>query len=329
MSSYFPQIKYFMSKIDKWDDAKPSKWNDAFSLVHIQSSVNRYRQPAYFVPSPSGIPKPLLLSLHTWSGDYSQFDPLAEMALNADWNYIHPDFRGPNWTKEACLNNQVISDIDDAIQFAIDNGSVDTANIFVAGASGGGHATLGSYLNLSHSVKAFLAWVPISDLIAWYHQSKCRNTKYAQDILKCTSDGSVLNEDEARRRSPLYWEPPLEPRGRLEIFAGINDGYTGSVPISQSILFFNKLVEHYGYTECKVGENDMIKLLTRGFETPGTPKKLGDRLVIYEKVTEPVSLIIFDGTHEMLPEYCFSRMQHLAEQGAAVGANSAALDSPR
>jgi len=121
--------------------------------------------------------EPLIVSLHTWSGDYSQNDPLAEMARKEGWNYIHPDFRGPNRTRDACLSKKAITDIDDAVQYAKDNGNgnVDMNNIFIVGASGGGYATLGSYLKISHQIKAFLSWVPISDLSAWFHQSKNRN----------------------------------------------------------------------------------------------------------------------------------------------------------
>jgi pimeloyl-ACP methyl ester carboxylesterase len=264
---FYPPIKsYLTAQMNRQDDLTTTKWPDAFSVVQIRSSADGSLQPAYVFAAPPGVAKPLLVSLHTWSGNYAQNDPLAEMARNEGWNYIHPDFRGPNHTKEACLSKKGISDIDDAIQYAIDNGSVDVGNIFVVGASGGGYATLGAYLKSYHRVKAFLSWVPISDLISWFHQSKSRHTEYAEDILHCTSDGMSLDENEARLRSPIFWDMPTTPKGRLEIYAGINDGYTGSVPISHSVLFFNRLVENYGYAESRVDASDLVKLLTRGME---------------------------------------------------------------
>ena len=93
---------------------------------------------------------------------------------------------------DACLSNKALADIDDAIQYAKDNGHVDTNNVFVVGVSGGGYATLGLYLRVSHQIKTFFSWVPVSDLSAWFYQSKNRNAKYAQDILQCTSDGITL-----------------------------------------------------------------------------------------------------------------------------------------
>ena len=78
--------------------------------------------------------------MHTWSGDYNQEDPLAKEVLLRDWNYIHPDFRGPNNNSNACGSSLVITDLEDAIQFAINHGIVDTANTHIIGVSGGGYA---------------------------------------------------------------------------------------------------------------------------------------------------------------------------------------------
>ena len=297
---YFPKItSRLISKIN----TSRTSWNDGFSIAKIPSSVDDSLQSAYFLESKPGILKPLIVSLHTWSGDYSQDDPLAEMAKNEGWNYIHPDFRGPNWSLDACLSKKALTDIDDAIQYAKDNGYVDMNNIFVVGTSGGGYAAIGSYLETSHQVNTFFSWVPISDLSAWFHQSKNRNANYAQNILACTSDGNTFNETKARERSPLYWDMPVKPKGRLEIYAGLNDGYTGSVPISHSILFFNRVVEHYGYVHSKVEQTDIVNLLTRGIERNEVSSTIGGREVVYRKNTELISLVIFDGTHEGVPEY--------------------------
>lgn len=301
-----------------WDNTLETNWSDEFALIEIPSSIDSTSQPVYFYASQPGIPKPLVVSLHTWSGDYAQYDPLAKIVRKSGWNYIHPDFRGPNWTKDACLSKKAIADINDSIQYAKDNANVDTSNIFVVGVSGGGYATLGSYLKTKHKVRAFLSWAPISDLTAWYYQSKSRGTKYAGNILKCTSDGEDFNQQKAEERSPISWEMPEKPKGQLEIYAGINDGYTGSVPISHSIMFFNRLVKHYGYTGSVVGQADIIKLLTRSIERTKTLSTIGGREVVYKRDTKPVSLVIFDGTHEMLTEYCFNRIKQIAVRGAAV-----------
>lgn len=327
MGHFYPQIRSRLSStINIWDNKKEVDWPEEFSLVTISSSADGTDQAAYFLRAPFAPPaKPLVVSLHSWSGDYSQNDPLAQMSKDAGWNYIHPDFRGPNWTVDACLSEKAIADIDDAIQYAIDNGNVDIDNVFVVGGSGGGYATLGMYLKTRHQIRLFLSWIPISDLSAWYYQSSNRNAKYAQDILKCTSAGATLNEKEARLRSPLYWDVPEKPNGRLEIYAGINDGYTGAVPISHSILFYNRIAQHFGNQDDLITQDDIIELLTRGIDNSNNLGMLGDRQVYYRRSTDLLLFTVFDGGHEMLYEYCFSRMRMFAEQGVALDKDSVVL----
>jgi len=290
-------------------------WNNPFKIVTIVSSLDGKIQKAIYYKTTDNVKKPLLVSLHTWGGDYRERDPLAKFIVKNNWNYIHPDFRGPNRTQDACLCKKVIKDIDDAIQFALKYGNVDKSNIFIVGASGGGYATIGYFMRGEYTAKSYLAWVPITDLIHWYWQSKNRKSMFAHDILKCTSSGNnSLDVIEAKNRSPIYWEVTQRHNSTLEIYAGIDDGYTGSVPISHSILFFNRLVSVYGFREKRVPENDIVKLLTKAVENDTHLGKIGDRTVLYARITPVISLIIFDGGHEMLSEYCFKRIKKLAEQ---------------
>lgn len=308
-----PAAKVLLFKqVNKWDLVGDSDWDDSFSLVKIKSSTDNNYQSAIFLASSKT--KPLLVSLHTWSGDFSQTDPLATLAKAHGWNYIHPDFRGPNRTIEACLSPLVISDIDDAIDYAIENSAVDIDNIFVVGVSGGGYAALGSYLKTKHKVKRFISWVPISDLSAWHSQSlSLGNDNYANDIEGCTSS---LNSEEIKARSPLYWEFPANNGSYLDIFAGINDGHkgVGSVPISHSLLFFNRLLTEANLNDKVVDENKIVELLTRAISIKNDANMIGDRAVIYQNITVKATLTIFNGGHEMLPEYTFSRLIELSEK---------------
>jgi len=292
-----------------------SHWNENdFKKISILSSVDGQSQPAFFHKSDGDKPRPLLVSLHTWANDYTEKDPLAPLAAQNNWNYIHPDFRGPNWRKKACLSSLVTADIDDAIQFAMDNAIVDSNNIFVVGVSGGGYATLGTYMRTRHKVRGFLAWAAISNLATWHQQSKSRDLTFAQDVNDCTSDANDIDKNEAKKRSPLFFPMPVSANGKLELFAGINDGYSGSVPISHSISFFNRLVSEFGRASKRVGEADLSNLLTRGVKPAANPRTLGNRVVFYEKDTPEVSLTIFEGGHEILPEYCFTRLKQLADE---------------
>ncbi|NOZ55399.1 MAG: prolyl oligopeptidase family serine peptidase [Calditrichaeota bacterium] len=287
-------------------------WHPDFRPVEIASSVDSAVQKAYFYSTRSAQPRPLLVSLHTWSYDWQQPDSLAELARRLDWNVIHPDFRGPNRTVDACLSRKALSDIDDAIRYALAHARVDTDNIFVAGVSGGGYATLGAYMALRHRVRAFLAWASISDLEAWYYQCVARGRRYAQDVLRCTGSDRHLDVEAARRRSPLYWPVPRRKGARLEIYAGIQDGYTGSVPISHSILFFNRLAREFREPERQITQSEIVGLLTRGLPPRPDSLRIQGRLVYVTRAAGPVRLTIFDGGHEMLASFCLKRMRAIA-----------------
>ena len=297
------------SDVIPFDDIRPGHWPEPFELVQIPSSLDENVQKAWFFPTPESEPQPLLISLHTWSGDYNQKDTLATMAIDENWNYIHPDFRGPNWTQKACCSSYVLDDIDQAIDFALENGNVDTSRIYVNGVSGGGYAALAVYMRSRHTLKSISAWVPISDLSAWYDQSVERGNKYADHIKKCTGSSiEELNRHEARERSPMFWETPKRNTS-LQIYTGVHDGVQGSVPITQSIRFYNKLVRDKKVDDPeKLVPSDEVDFLLRNRIPVADFGKIGERTICLEKKIDNISLIIFDGGHEMLPEVAFETL---------------------
>ena len=207
----------------------------------------------------------------------------------------------------ACGSPFAIQDIDDAIQFAIDQGCVDIDNIHIIGGSGGGYATLLMYMKSKFRIKTFSAWVPISDLEAWYYESSGRKNKYANDILEATgSGGGKLNIAEAGGRSPIYMEVPsvLRKDAVLLLFAGIHDGYTGSVPVTHTLKIYNKVIEDLGATddEAFIDDNTMLDLVGRRYVPRQTGAYIGDRPVLFQRAYQSVKLTIFEGGHEMLPE---------------------------
>lgn len=297
-----------------WDDTRKQGWPDEFKRVSIPSGADGALQPAYFLAAPEGAKNvPVLVSLHTWSAGYEQQDPLAPLAKAAGWIYLRPHFRGRNNTPDACLSDKALADIDDAIQYAVSQPGADPSRLFVAGASGGGMATLGAYMRSLHAVRLFLAWVPISDLVAWHSESLARgNKRYAEEIIACTSGGTELDVAEARRRSPLHMEGPVRPRSGIEIFAGIHDGHTGSVPVSQSLRFFNRLAGQYGHPEQRVGEEEIARLLARDARADPALGRVGNRAVLFRRAVPGVTVTIFEGGHEMVVDACFRRMQEAA-----------------
>lgn len=285
-------------------------WPQIVQEVAIPSSKDGSMQPAMFFASKQATPQPLIVSLHTWSGDYRQYDPLIREVLERDYNYIHPDFRGANTQPEACGSPLVVPDIEDAIRYAIANGNVDTSEIHIVGLSGGGYATLLCYTRMKMTVKSYAAWVPISNLEDWYWETKSRALPYAAHILKATRSKGVLDAEEARSRSPFHDALTFDraAKGRLYLYAGVHDGYTGSVPITHSLRMYNKLIEHIDGPASvhRIPESDMLELLSKR----GYPEKdfgfIGGRKCHYAREFQNLSLHIFEGGHEQLDEFALS-----------------------
>src|ERR1044072_7362226 len=81
---YFPVDGQNAEKKDsgtiiRFDDTRNINWSKEFNRVEIRSGKDNAIQKAYFYKSASGKPMPLVVSLHTWSGDYTQKDELAEL----------------------------------------------------------------------------------------------------------------------------------------------------------------------------------------------------------------------------------------------------------
>ncbi len=303
-----------------WDNTTRKNWNSAFQEVEITSSKDGNIQKAFLYKSKRATPQPLIVSLHTWSGNYTQSDPLTKEILARDWNYIHPDFRGPNRTPSAMGSPLALADIEDAIRYALEQTHANPDEVHIVGVSGGGYATLAAFMNVDYPVKSFSAWVPISDIEAWYWESVGRSAKYANDILSVVApDTKVFNRETALLRSPLYQSFPTEKRkdSQLYIYTGIHDGYTGSVPITHSMKMYNRLVGELKYGLSDINQimeksssdpdliscNEMLELLGKCID-PDCAKnpKLFDRNVHLARSYGNIHLTVFEGRHEQLPQ---------------------------
>lgn len=303
-----------------WDNTTKRKWDPSFEIVEIPSTKDGKMQKAYMYKTTSKEPKPLIVSLHTWSGYYNQTDPLTKEILARDWNYIHPDFRGANKTPSAMGSPLALADIEDAVRYALEHTNANPEEVHIVGVSGGGYATLAAYMNIDYPVKSFSAWAPISDIEAWYWESTGRGQKYAKDILQAISvDGMTFNRKEAVARSPLWQTYPIKKRRNVQLFIyeGIHDGYKGSVPITHSLNMYNRLVG-----ELKYHTTDMDKILKKAINDADliSPKeiiellgkrinpqyekngRLFDRNIHLQRQFQNIKLIIFEGGHEQLPQ---------------------------
>lgn len=295
----------------EWDKITAGKWGTPFRLVQIPSTADQSVQQAWQYTSTAIRPQPLVVSLHTWSGDFTQEDPLAAEALLRNWNYIHPDFRGANTKPEACGSKLVLADLKDAIRYMINTGRVDTSAIHVVGVSGGGYTTLMAYLQLDMPVRSFNAWVPLSDLGSWHKESMARGLKYAKDLEQVATVNGQFKVEELDYRSPLQLNcnSDLLKHRELHLYTGIHDGYSGSVPVSHSLLFYNKMADclQPGKPEYRIPDSVIIALLARRT----MPVRPGDKTVFgrkihYQQQLPGLSVTVFEGGHEMLAPVALS-----------------------
>ena len=230
-------------------EARPGWPKEVRDLRYLSNADGTLQPTLYYSPKTDG-PVPLLVGLHTWSGDYLQTSakyggPYAAWCIEKGWAFIAPSFRGPNRRPEACMSELAVEDVLSAVQFVRGRRAVDPDRIYLIGVSGGGHAALtlaGRRPDLWGGVSA---WVGISDLTAWHAECKKSGRKYWRDIeASCGgAPGSNATVDlEYRRRSPLTWLAAAK-RVPLDINAGIRDGHDGSVPISHTLHAFNAIAE--------------------------------------------------------------------------------------
>jgi dipeptidyl aminopeptidase/acylaminoacyl peptidase len=268
----------------------------------------------YYDKSTSANPQPLVVELHTWSNSsHSQNDMMAQQTHEKNWNFIFPNFRGVNNQPKTCCSDFVIADIDEVIDWAIKNMKVDITRIYIVGHSGGAYATFAMYMKSRHAINSFSAWCGISDLSTWYWQSVERKNRYGPDIIKCTEAGESYNEEKAKVHSPLFWKTPVEKRKKsvLQIYAGIHDGYTGSVPISQSINFYNKLLADTKEKDKTkyVSDADAAEMLKEQMlPAKETGLKIDDRKIHYQNASGKTSITIFEGGHEILKNIVLDKL---------------------
>lgn len=204
--------------------------------IWVTSTLDGTAQPSLFYRTQGK--RPLLVGLHTWSFDrFNQVDNLLPMAKELNFHLLLPEFRGknlasnPNCT-QACGSEYARQDIRDAIDHVIAHEDVDSENVFLLGLSGGGHMALLMAGKCPEYFKAIGAYVPITDLNLWAQQSP----KYREHILACCG-----TQEEMHRRSPVCYMDTIA-KANLKIFHG---KYDRTVPVSQSIGFFNSMMEKY------------------------------------------------------------------------------------
>ena len=204
--------------------------------ILIKSTLDNSMQPSLFYKADSSAKRPLLVGLHTWSYDrFNQVENMLPYAEKYDFNLLLPEFRGSNLSTNpnctcACGSEYAKQDIKDAIDYVVKNENVDADNIFMIGASGGGHMALLMCGFCPEYFKAVSAYVPICDLGKWIEQNK----DYSEHVIACCSD-------EFLKRSPVNYIDNIV-KANVKIFHGKFDCV---VPVSQSMEFYGSVMEKH------------------------------------------------------------------------------------
>ncbi len=286
--------------------------------IKYVSSADKSIQPAMFYAPTQTNPAPLVVALHTWSGDYGQtyHTEIAKWCMANGWAFIHPNFRGPNNNPTATGSDLVVQDIVDAVEYAKKTTRIDASSVYLVGVSGGGYTALlmaGRHPEIWAGVSA---WVPISDLKAWY-----KDGQYAGDIVKSCGGvpgKSAAVDEEYRKRSPLTYM--AKAKGvRLHINAGIQDGHQGSVPISHSLLAFNEVAN----PKDRISGDDIRFFVEKIDVPPHLKEKIvdpsyGGARPLFRRTSGDATVTIFAGGHQILPQAAIAWIDKI-QKSKAVG----------
>lgn len=292
-------------------------WNEAVRRITYRTSADGTMQPAMFYAPNANDPRPLLVGLHSWSSGYTQEESAiyAEWAIANGWVFIHPHFRGNNESPETTGSELVVKDVLSAVEYAKQNANVEVGRIYAVGWSGGGHLGLLMAGRAPEIWAGISAWVPISDLAAWYGQSRELGTKYVGEIAASCGGNPLTDEKaaaECRRRSPLtYLE---KARGvPIDIHHGIHDGHGSEpVPVSQSLHAFNALAAPEDrFTEEEIAYFNSQQRVPPHLESGRNYSSPGDEKVLFRRQSGNVRVTIFDGGHEKDTE---TALRWLAQQ---------------
>jgi dienelactone hydrolase len=276
--------------------------------VLIRSSSDGEQQPAWFLPPKSGAAAPLVVHLHSWSAHYNtsnETDVAVQECAARGWGFVSPEFRGPNNRPQACGSRLAIQDVLDSVDYVRGKARIDAARIYLLGGSGGGHMTLMMAARAPHLWAAASAWVPISDLAAWYRFSKQQGSRYWEMLERCCggAPGASAEVDlEYRNRSPLFHLANAAGLP-LSIEDGIHDGHTGSVPVSESLHAFNVLAAANRHADRQIAP-EAIEAMTKhekipaGLSSEPAPEPDRKRRALFRRTAGPARVTVFEGGHE-------------------------------
>ncbi len=291
--------------------AQVKGYPEGVEAVTYQSNADQSMQPALFwKPEANDEAIPLLVALHTWSGDYRQAGGeavYAKWCQQMGWAFVHPNFRGKNNTQEALGSDLAVQDVLSAIDFSKTKAKIDPNRIYCIGVSGGGHMSLMMAARAPDVWAGVSAWCGISDIAAWHQQCSENErfngyAKHIEQALGGAPASSTDREKSAKSRSPLSWLNETTRKVNFDINHGINDGRDGSVPFTHSLYAWNEVVP-----EGEQLSAEFIIGLYADQTVPADQKAspdaiYGKRQPLLRKTHDNTRITIFDGGHEIIHE---------------------------
>ncbi len=296
--------------------AQRLSWPENVKGERVRSSIDNTGQMVMFHATGSDEPRPLIVVMHGWGGAYKTITPLVKFIIDADWNFIQPNLHGPSNSPNSCGSATAMTDIADAIEFALAHGNVDMDEIHIVGVLNGGHNALAAYMTVDYPIKSVSAWAGVSDLEAWYrqiHNAKAyKYISFCDDMLSATgSREDDLNLKEFARRSPLKMKlPKCRRKTKLLLYSGHSDGKRNGGPVhpSQSVDMFNLVTAAFDKKNAVLISEDELKDAVNGVNVSFCGQTIGGREILLHKENKYAEMTIFRGGHEIFYDELFNRI---------------------
>jgi len=238
---------------------------------------------------------PLLVFSPAWSGGHPYFEEVSKLASDRRWNMIAPKPRGANEGEIGSI--LAIQDVLDAISLFKEREA--PKRIYALGVSGGGYMALmtaAKYPKLFHGVSV---WAAMTDLKSWREETLQRDHQTYGNQISRVLGHPGNNTAVYMKASPVSFSNSLRSV-RIDLNAGLTDGYHGSVSVMHSLKLYNVLSN----PQDKLSADDFVKLTSGNkflFLTAVRDDSYGLKKVLFRKTSAKVSLNVFDGDHEMVP----------------------------
>lgn len=280
-------------------------WPDKITEIEYHSRADNSMQPALFYDPGGDERKPLLVALHSWSGNYKQANgPFGKWCIEHDWVMIHPNFRGINDHPQACGSELVVQDILSAVEHCRSQCRIDDGRIYLVGSSGGGYASLLMAGRAPEVWAGVSAWCPIFDLATWHGDTKKRDLRY-DEMLEQVCGGapgaSPEVDQQYRARSASTYLKQAKGKVKLAINTGITDGHNGSVPIGHTLRAFNAVAKPGdAISEDVIAQMEREPKMPASLEQSIEDASFGEKRPLFRRASETAQVTIFQGGHEIV-----------------------------